>query len=91
MVSLPLCVHAPSCCALGRLVTRERFGFAHALLVLIKTYEHLCVSFVTSCCTFGRLVTSELFGLAHAPLVLIKMYGHSCVSLCLLVVRSAVL
>ena len=58
--------------AFGRLVTRERFGRAHAPL--------LRLSFVCSCllpCVFGRLVTRERFGRAHAPLILIKVYVHS--------------
>ena len=91
VVSLPLCVHAPSCCTLGRLVTRERFGLAHAPLLLIKTYGHSYVSFVSFCYALNRLVTRERFGLAHEPLLLIKTYRHSCVSFCvfLLYVRPS--
>ena len=35
-------------CTFGRFVTRERFGRAHAPLLVIKTYEHLCVCLVPS-------------------------------------------
>ena len=56
-------------------MTREHFGRAHAPLLLIKTYEHLCVCLCLPC-MFGRLVTRDRFGLAHAPLLLIKAYEH---------------
>ena len=35
-------------CTFGRFVTREHFGRAHAPLLVIKTYEHLCVCLVPS-------------------------------------------
>ena len=72
-----VCVLVPSL-YVGRLVTRERFGHAHAPLFVLKTYKHLWLCSRPLPCTFGRLVTRERFGLAHAPLLFIKTNGHLC-------------
>ena len=68
-------------------MTRGPFGLAHAPLLLIKAYEHLCVCLCLPC-TFDRLVTRGPFGLAHAPLLLIKAYEHFVREFCVFLVRS---
>ena len=60
------------------IVTRERFGLAHAPHLFTKAFEHSYLTCKSGSRVFDCLVSRECFRLAHAPLLFTKAFELSC-------------